>query len=423
MWKHSYLHKKLDQIIFKDIIPTMDPTSLKTFSDIAFQCLHDSREQRPTMSLLVKKFHTALKFQEHHEMKLDDAMGTSQTYMNKLFSKGKGLFLGKKKKEMAIQKTGEDNGARKPEGKLIHFDDTLLFTADEILNGSGELMGCSTYGRYYKGTLYNGKRVAANKLGGNFTKNQTEVEVEAELRMLANIRHPNLLTMRAYYILPEGEKILIYDYPPKGNIATFLHPLGPKQPINWETRMQIVKGMARGLQSVHIGHNIIHGNLTSSNVFLDEDINPKISDFGLSQLLTPATYSSLSLVAGVLGYQAPELSTLEKADMKTDIYSLGVIMLEILTGKSPRQMKDQDLPQWVRSITQQEWTSEVFDVSLMREHTSLEEEEEMFKVLHLAMDCVYELPLNRPDAHLVLQQLEQIRSETATSSSNDGNAS
>lgn len=100
--------------------------------------------------------------------------------------------------------------------------------------------------------------------------------------------------------------------------------------------MKIAKGIARGLLYLHHNLNIIHGNLTSSNVLLDEHTNAKISDFGISRLMTAAANSSVIAAAGALGYRAPELSKLKKATTKTDVYSFGVILLELLTGKSPR---------------------------------------------------------------------------------------
>ncbi|MFS7981794.1 putative protein kinase RLK-Pelle-LRR-III family [Helianthus anomalus] len=150
--------------------------------------------------------------------------------------------------------------------------------------------------------------------------------------------------------------------------------------------------------------------------FLDNNINPKISDFGFSQFITTASNSNVSATAGVLGYQAPELSTLEKADTKTDIYSLGVIMLELLTGKSPGEV---ELSKWVQITVREEWVPEVIDVQLLR-YTSVEEK--LVKMLQLAIDCVSILPQGRPDVHLVLQQLEEISLETAPSSSDDGGA-
>ncbi|KAM0034403.1 putative protein kinase RLK-Pelle-LRR-III family [Helianthus debilis subsp. tardiflorus] len=304
-------------------------------------------------------------------------------------------------------------------GKLVHFEGTMGFTADDLLCATAEIMGKSTYGTVYKATLEDGDQVAVKRLREKITKNQREFEVEVNL--LGKIRHPNLLAMRAYYLGPKGEKLLVFDYMPKGSLATFLHARGPETPVDWPTRMQIAKGMARGLLSLHTHHNIIHGNLTSSNVLLDENINPKIADFGLSRLMTTAANSNVIATAGALGYRAPELSKLKKANTKTDVYSLGVIILELLTGKSPGEaMNGVDLPQWVASIVKEEWTNEVFDLELMKDASVIGDE--LLNTLKLALHCVDPSPSARPEVQLVLQQLEEIRPETAASSGDDGGA-
>lgn len=194
---------------------------------------------------------------------------------------------------------------------------------------------------------------------------------------------------------------------------------GPETPINWPTRMKIVQGMTRGLLYLHSHENIIHGNLTSSNILLDEQVNAKVADFGLSRLMTTAATSNVIATAGALGYRAPELSKLKKANMKTDMYSLGVIMLELLTGKSPGEaMNGVDLPQWVASIVKEEWTNEVFDLELMRDASSIGDE--LLNTLKLALHCVDPSPSARPEVQQVLQQLEEIRPlDTMTVSSGD----
>lgn len=176
--------------------------------------------------------------------------------------------------------------------------------------------------------------------------------------------------------------------------------------------------MARGLLYLHSHANIIHGNLTSSNVLLDENTNSKIADFGLSRLMTTAASSNVIATAGALGYRAPELSKLKKANTKTDVYSLGVILLELLTGKSPGEaMNGVDLPQWVASIVKEEWTNEVFDVELMRDASTIGDE--LLNTLKLALHCVDPSPSARPEVQQVLQQLEEIRPERSVSTSGD----
>jgi serine/threonine protein kinase len=125
--------------------------------------------------------------------------------------------------------------------------------------------------------------------------------------------------------------------------------------------------------------------------------------------MTTAANSNVLAAAGALGYRAPELSKLKKASAKTDVYSLGVIILELLTGKSPAETTNgMDLPQWVASIVKEEWTSEVFDLELMRDGDNGPAGDELVDTLKLALHCVDQSPSVRPDAREVLRQLEQI---------------
>ncbi|KAL3365560.1 hypothetical protein AABB24_010597 [Solanum stoloniferum] len=304
-------------------------------------------------------------------------------------------------------------------GKLVHFDGPIVFTADDLLCATAEIMGKSTYGTVYKATLEDGDQVAVKRLREKITRGQREFE--SEVNILGKIRHPNLLALRAYYMGPKGEKLLVFDYMPKGSLATFLHARSPDTPIDWATRMRIAKGTARGLLFLHTNANIIHGNLTSSNVLLDDNTNAKIADYGLSRLMTAAANANVIATAGALGYRAPELSKLKKANSKTDVYSLGVIILELLTGKSPGEaMNGVDLPQWVASIVKEEWTNEVFDLELMRDASVIGDE--LLNTLKLALHCVDPSPSARPEVQQLLQQLEEIRPETATSSGDDDGA-
>ncbi|GAB4831988.1 Probable leucine-rich repeat receptor-like protein kinase imk3 [Ancistrocladus abbreviatus] len=304
-------------------------------------------------------------------------------------------------------------------GKLVHFDGPMVFTADNLLCATAEVMGKSTYGTVYKATLEDGNQVAVKRLREKITKGQKEFE--AEVNVLGKIRHPNLLALRAYYLGPKGEKLLVFDYMPGGSLATFLHGQGPDMHIDWPTRMNIVKGTTRGLFHLHNHEKIIHGNLTSSNVLIDENNNAKIADYGLSRLMSATANTSVIATAGALGYRAPELSKLKKANVKTDVYSLGVIILELLTGKSPGEvMNGVDLPQWVASIVKEEWTNEVFDVELMKDASTIGDE--LLNTLKLALHCVDPSPSTRPEAQQVLQQLDEIRPDTAASSGDDGGA-
>ncbi|KAJ6806446.1 putative leucine-rich repeat receptor-like protein kinase IMK3 [Iris pallida] len=318
---------------------------------------------------------------------------------------GRGEKPGTAVGEAAVE-SGGDAG-----GKLVHFDGPFLFTADDLLCATAEIMGKSTYGTVYKATLEDGNQVAVKRLREKIAKGQREFETE--VNALGKIRHPNLLALRAYYLGPKGEKLLVFDYMPKGSLAAFLHARGPDTPIDWPTRMNIAMGTARGLHYLHNDMNMIHGNLTSANVLLDDTTNARISDYGLSRLMTAAANSNVIATAGALGYRAPELSKLKKASTKTDVYSLGVIVLELLTGKSPGEsMSGVDLPQWVASIVKEEWTNEVFDLELMRDAAGTTGDE-LLNTLKLALHCVDPSPAARPEVQQVLLQLEEIKPELA----------
>ncbi|XP_023742606.1 probably inactive leucine-rich repeat receptor-like protein kinase IMK2 [Lactuca sativa] len=307
-----------------------------------------------------------------------------------------------------VVETGETGG------KLVHFSGAFVFTADDLLCATAEIMGKSTYGTSYKATLEDGNMVAVKRLREKVTKAQKEFE--SEVSELGKIRHANVLALRAYYMGPKGEKLLVFDYMPRGSLASFLHARGPESVINWSTRLNIIVGITKGLVFLHSQENIIHGNLTSSNVLLDEQTNPAIADVGLSRLMTNAANTNVIATAGTLGYRAPELSKLKKSNTKTDVYSLGVIMLEILTGKSPSEATDGlDLPQWVASIVKEEWTNEVFDLELMGDPANVGGDE-LLSTLKLAMHCVDPSPEERPEAKQVLEKLEEIKPEVGQTS-------
>ena len=193
----------------------------------------------------------------------------------------------------------------------------------------------------------------------------------------------------------------------------FLHIFaarGPEIVVEWPTRIKIAIGITNGLSCLHNQENIVHGNLTSSNILLDEQTNPHITDFGLSRLMTTSANTNIIATAGSLGYNAPELSKTTKPTTKTDVYSLGVILLELLTGKPPGEPTNgMDLPQYVASIVKEEWTNEVFDLELMRDGPTIGDE--LLNTLKLALHCVDPSPSARPEVKQVLQQLDETKPE------------
>ncbi|XAR71891.1 Non-specific serine/threonine protein kinase [Bertholletia excelsa] len=164
------------------------------------------------------------------------------------------------------EKGGEGGG--ETGGKLVRFEGPVALTEEGLFSAMAEALGKSTYGTAYKATMEDGKQLAVKRLRAKLTKSRKELE--AEVKLLGKIRHPNLLALRAYYFGPRGDKLLVFDFMPRGSLARLLHAQRPGMPLDWPTRVKIVRGTAQGLLYLHAHVKIVHGNLTSSNVLLDE---------------------------------------------------------------------------------------------------------------------------------------------------------
>ncbi|XP_028756638.1 probable inactive receptor kinase RLK902 [Neltuma alba] len=289
--------------------------------------------------------------------------------------------------------------------KLVFFGHSpKVFDLEDLLRASAEVLGKGTFGTAYKATLEDGPVVAVKRLR-DVTISDTEFKEKIEA--VGAMDHENLVPLMAYYYSRE-EKLLVHDYMPTGSLSALLHGNkgAGRTPLNWEVRSGIALGAARGIEYLHSqGTNVSHGNIKSSNVLLTRSLHAKVSDFGLAHLASPTSTPNR-----VTGYRAPEVTDPRKVSQKADVYSFGVLVLELLTGKAPAHalLNDEgvDLPRWVQSIVREEWTSEVFDLELLRYQNV---EEEMVQLLQLAVDCVAPYPDHRPSMTEVTKRIEELR--------------
>uniref|UniRef100_A0A0E0QBL0 Protein kinase domain-containing protein n=1 Tax=Oryza rufipogon TaxID=4529 RepID=A0A0E0QBL0_ORYRU len=250
-------------------------------------------------------------------------------------------------------------------------------------------LGEGGFGVVYKGSLPNGQDIAVKRLSPNST--QGIGELKNELALIAKLQHKNLVRLVGV-CLEEDEKLLAYEYMPNKN------PEKRKQ-LDWGKRLMIIKGIARGLQYLHEDSQlkIVHRDLKASNVLLDTNMNPKISDFGLARLFgEDQSLEITNRVVGTYGYMAPEYALRGHYSIKSDIYSFGVLILEAITGRKNSDSYKSEQYVDLLSLIWEHWamkiTTEMVD-PFLRSDSSLDG---ILRCIHIGLVCVQEAPMDRP---------------------------
>ncbi|XP_074585121.1 serine/threonine-protein kinase PBS1-like isoform X2 [Curcuma longa] len=217
-------------------------------------------------------------------------------------------------------------------------------------------LGEGGFGRVYKGQLEStGQIVAVKQLDRNGLQGNREFLVE--VLMLSLLHHQNLVNLIAY-CADGDQRLLVYEFMPLGSLEDHLHDLPPdKEPLDWNTRMKIASGAAKGLEYLHDKANppVIYRDFKSSNILLGEGFHPKLSDFGLAKLGPTGDKSHVSTrVMGTYGYCAPEYAMTGQLTVKSDVYSFGVVLLELITGRkaidNTKSHGEQNLVAWARPM-------------------------------------------------------------------------
>ncbi|PWZ34239.1 putative leucine-rich repeat receptor-like protein kinase [Zea mays] len=328
-------------------------------------------------------------------------------------------------------------GATFERGKMVFLEDlscsdgrTRRFELEELLRASAEMLGKGGCGTAYKAVLDDGTVVTVKRLRDAATPAAaSKKDFEHHMAVLGRLRHPNIVPLNAYYYARD-EKLLVYEYMPNGSLFSRYYGWsgnrGPgRTPLEWAARLRIAAGAARGLAYIHHSGRrgsgtpkLAHGNIKSTNILLDRFGVARLADCGLAQLgSSPAAAAARSA-----GYRAPEAPPPPRpwASHRGDVYAFGVVLLELLTGRFPGSELPNggvvvELPRWVQSVVREEWTSEVFDLELMKDKGI---EEEMVAMLQLALSCTAAAPEQRPKVGYVVKMVDEVRAcgETATAS-------
>ncbi|XP_068669516.1 cysteine-rich receptor-like protein kinase 10 isoform X1 [Aristolochia californica] len=275
------------------------------------------------------------------------------------------------------------------------FDLGALRTATNNFSETNKL-GQGGFGPVYKGTLPDGREIAVKRLQTSSTQGIRELRNEVVL--LAKLQHRNLVRLLGF-CTEEQEKLLVYEYLPNSSLDKFLFDPTNRAQLDWDARYKIIGGIARGLLYLHEDSRlrIIHRDLKASNILLDNDMSAKITDFGLAKLFGgDETQGNTSRIAGTYGYMAPEYAMQGHYSTKSDVFSFGVLVLEIVTGRKNSGFSASEPSIDLLSYTWRHW-NEGRILDLMNQ--SLGEDyrrDEVIRCIHLGLLCVQEDPADRP---------------------------
>nr|XP_043607776.1 probable LRR receptor-like serine/threonine-protein kinase At4g37250 [Erigeron canadensis] len=347
--------------------------------------------------------------------------------------------------EMALSEKGKPESLTKNEGEkkgLVTVDGgEKELELETLLKASAYILGATGSSIIYKAVLEDGTALAVRRIGENGLERFRDFE--NQVRVIAKLVHPNLVRVRGFYWGAE-EKLVIYDYVPYGSLANARYKKGGSSPcpLPWEVRLKIAKGTARGLLYIH-DKKQVHGNLKPSNILLGSDMEPKIGDFGLERLVlgdqsckvggSTRTFGSKrsnasrdgfgditiganpspspSSMGCISPYYAPESLRSLKPNSKWDVYSYGVVLLELLTGKviisdefGPASMT------WSATLTNEEKKKVLRMVDVAIRANMEDKEEALLALLRVAYNCISSIPNKRPHMKEVLHVLDKFPS-------------
>ncbi|KAJ4905815.1 putative cysteine-rich receptor-like protein kinase 32 [Raphanus sativus] len=305
-----------------------------------------------------------------------------------------GLFVFKRRLSYKTLNLENADDITSPHSLQIDFK-TIEAATDQFLETNK--VGQGGFGEVYKGTLPNGTEVAVKRLSKN--SGQGTEEFKNEVVVVAKLQHRNLVRLLGYCV--EGdEQILVYEFVPNKSLDYLLSDPIKRQQLDWTSRYSIIGGIARGILYLHQDSRltIIHRDIKASNILLDDDMNPKVADFGMARVFgVEQTQANTRKIAGTFGYMSPEYAMHGRFSMKSDVYSFGVLVLEIISGKMNSSFNETDgsavnLVTHAWRLWRKGSALELLDPAIGESYQS----EEVRRCIHIALLCVQKDPGDRP---------------------------
>ncbi|KAK2452477.1 putative receptor protein kinase [Trifolium repens] len=298
------------------------------------------------------------------------------------------------------KKRSEEIQEEEDEEDKIEISEPLQFNFNTICSATNDFsnsnkLGEGGFGIVYKGRLFNGEEIAVKRLSMN--SGQGDSEFKNEVVLVAKLQHRNLVRLLGFCL--EGrERVLVYEFVHNKSLDYFIFDQAKRAQLNWELRYKIILGIARGILYLHEDSRlrIIHRDLKASNILLDEEMNPKIADFGMARLfVADQTQENTKRIVGTYGYMAPEYAMHGQFSVKSDVFSFGILVLEIVSGTKNSGIRDEENTEYLSSFAWRNW-KEGTPTNIIDPTLNNDSRNEIMRCIHIGLLCVQENVTSRP---------------------------